>query len=129
MLLASATSSSTLIAGLPYRHDRMSRTEHIDAATRERLRAWIRYLYSDRGFTKQEQFANVLGISTPHLNQLMSGARTCGLDVVIKLHRTMHIDASKLLDSDPPVGESQSPQKAPSDRALPVGRRGWGAKK
>lgn len=47
---------------------------------------------------KQKQFAQLLGISESRLSEVMNGRRAPNLDLVKRLHTTLHIPGDKLLE-------------------------------
>lgn len=98
---------------------------------RERLRGWLRYLKDVRGFTNQE-LADELGLSEPHVTNILNGSRTGGLDVFLKLVRRGGIRPDEIVGRSAPepppdrLGDGHaSPSRAPSS-AQPRGRKAGG---
>jgi transcriptional regulator with XRE-family HTH domain len=80
------------------------RKEDMDLVVRQRLRGWLlwyrRTRYQD---ATDADMAKALGLAGGTLSALLSGKRTPGLDVLVKLHRVANIPADLLLGSDPPA--------------------------
>ena len=75
-----------------------------DVALRERLSRWLRY-YQDRyghEYETQGAFASALGTSGPAISQILSGKRTMGLDLLVSLHRRLHVSIDVMIATDPP---------------------------
>jgi transcriptional regulator with XRE-family HTH domain len=85
--------------------------------TRERLRSWLRHIKESLEISQTELAAR-LGIGDGSLSQLLSGRKTMGFDVFIKMHRALGRSANELLDDDPPVpkahGRPLDPQQVSS---------------
>jgi len=79
----------------------------MDLETRERIRKWLRYFKARRGYTN-ERLANVLGIAEPTLTNAING-KSVGLDILIKMHRTLKRSADDFLDEDPPPMPTKEP--------------------
>ena len=47
---------------------------------------------------KQKQFAQLLGISESRLSEVINGRRAPNLDLVKRLHTTLHVPGNKLLE-------------------------------
>ena len=47
---------------------------------------------------KQKQFAQLLGISESRLSEVINGRRAPNLDLVKRLHTTLHVPGDKLLE-------------------------------
>ena len=86
----------------------VTRRPDLDPAVRERIRAWLRYYKGSRGWTN-ERLAHELGLATPTVTNILSGQRTAGLDVVLKIHRRLHRSADDLMDLDPPCEPDRDP--------------------
>lgn len=105
----------------------------IDMAVRSRIQAWLRY-YADKyahQYETQKDLAAAIGLSAPAVNMILSGRRTAGFDVAIKMHRKLHVSLDTLIDTDPPTERSgertpnpatASPTRAGPGRRLKTGR-------
>jgi transcriptional regulator with XRE-family HTH domain len=77
--------------------------ENMDNETRQRFRRWLAWYRRTRYQDKTDQdLAKALGISGPILSTILSGKRTMGLDVFLKLQRVSGIPADVLIGTDPP---------------------------
>jgi len=86
-----------------------------DFEVRERVRKWLRHERERyrKVCPNDKDFARVAGMSRPELSQILSGARSAGLDSVLKLRRFLHLDLNLVLFHDPPeVLEILDPQGA-----------------
>ena len=73
----------------------------MDSTTRGRVRAWLAYYKTRRGWTN-ERLATELELAEPTITNILNDKRSAGLDVVIKMHRRLHKSADDILDTDPP---------------------------
>jgi hypothetical protein len=74
----------------------------IDVERRDRIVNWVRYEMKRRQIESIREAARRLGISHTYLARLLLGEQTPGLELVIRMHDVWHIDATILLDEDPP---------------------------
>lgn len=74
--------------------------ESIDRDTRERLRLHLAAV-RDEHKLNDAQLSMRLGVSRGTISSILSGGRTMGLDVFVKLHRVFGVSANYLLDSPP----------------------------
>jgi hypothetical protein len=74
----------------------------IDVKRRDRVVNWVRYEMKRRQIESIREAARRLGISHTYLARLLLGEQTPGLELVIRMHDVWHIDATILLDEDPP---------------------------
>ncbi len=107
-------------------------------ATRGRIARWVRAYrkrYEHR-FHDDAEFAGHLGISPSHLSNILSGARTPGMDVALKMSAVFQIETDRLLKDEPtetgapPTPEPPAhPVPASSSPARPRGRRAGGGRR
>lgn len=76
--------------------------DKVDRATRERLRAWLKYFYRRSGEPSEASFARWLGTSQPTVHQILSGEKTMGLDVLLKMSTKCRKSLDELADTWPP---------------------------
>jgi transcriptional regulator with XRE-family HTH domain len=103
----------------------MAGTGDIGPAARRRIRAWLRYIrteYYEKHGRNDADMAAEMGIAHPTLSNIISGKRTAGLDVVLKIRQTYKIPTDSVLFGDPPGW--QEPGDAPPAAASPSGRPG-----
>lgn len=50
----------------------------------------------------QREAAKITGLDEGTISRLVKYGEPIGLDVVIAIHRGLHVDANRLLDVDPP---------------------------
>lgn len=74
----------------------------IDQETRDRIRAWISYEMKRRDIESIREFAEKLGVNHAYLSRIISGQQTAGLELVLRMHRKLHMSADVILDDDPP---------------------------
>jgi transcriptional regulator with XRE-family HTH domain len=74
----------------------------IDVERRDRIVNWVRYEMDRRQIDSIRETARRLGISHTYLARLLLGEQTPGLELVIRMHDVWRIDATVLLDEDPP---------------------------
>jgi transcriptional regulator with XRE-family HTH domain len=82
--------------GLPRRQD-------IDPVLRQRLAAWTRYLMQLHEVPSLRKMAERMGKSGPTVTNAVNKKAGIGLDYLVALHRTFHVSADVLLDTDPPT--------------------------
>jgi antitoxin component HigA of HigAB toxin-antitoxin module len=82
--------------GLPRRQD-------IDPELRERLAAWTRYLMQLHEIPSLRKMAERMGMAGPTVTNAVNKKAGIGLDYLVALHRTFHVSADVLLDTNPPV--------------------------
>jgi len=78
------------------------KSEKIDLEARERLVRWMDYVKTSRRLTN-EGLADLLGLSEPHVTNVLNHKRTPGLDVFLRVVRRATIRADELLNADPPL--------------------------
>lgn len=88
-----------------YRTCLMGQRKDLDATTRRRIAAWFRHFFSEYGhqYPTQADFADALNLAQSTIANIINERRDPGLDAVIKLHRTFHVQLDKLIESDPPT--------------------------
>lgn len=74
----------------------------IDIKTRQRIAANLRLLRHQFRFQSDAAMAEALGLSRGVMNRALKGERTVGLEVVLKVHRGLHVSLDWLVDKDPP---------------------------
>ena len=74
--------------------------DKVDLATRQRIAAHLRRLKAEYEFESDADFARYLGLSRGALNRYLKGERTVGLDVLLTVHRKMHVSIDVLVDKD-----------------------------
>lgn len=86
--------------------------DRMDPQARERIRGWLRYYKTARGWTN-ERLADELGVAEPTVTNVLNGQRSGGLDLVIKMHRKLGRSMDDFIDVDPPSvpGESAPGKK------------------
>jgi hypothetical protein len=94
-----------------------------DLHLRERLRAWLLHYRDTRYQGKTVLLAKALGVQPPTLTMIFKHDRDVGLDLLAKIHRSLHVEADVLLDTDPPEIAKSIPRDAASGTASPVGRK------
>lgn len=98
----------------------MPRPESIDHETRERLRAWLRYFY-DRKRLSQEEFGKELGdVGQGTVSQILSGRKTMGLDVLLKMSRKFRRSLDELVDDWPPGSATTKEENTTPSTASPA---------
>lgn len=73
----------------------------IDMATRLRVAANLRKLKHIHGFRSDNAMAVELGMSRSALGRYLKGEATAGLDVLLLVHRKLHVSMDWLVDRDP----------------------------
>lgn len=87
--------------------------ETIDLRTRLRIAANLRWLKHENRFESTAAMAKAIGVSRGALARYLSGDRTIGFDVALKVHRRLHVPLDWLVDRDPPQ-EWEDPSHDPS---------------
>jgi transcriptional regulator with XRE-family HTH domain len=77
-------------------------THEIDLKTRQRVAAHLRMLRYRFRFESDAAMAERLDMSRGALNRYLKGERTAGLDVLLKVHRRLHVSLDYIVDEDPP---------------------------
>lgn len=77
--------------------------DSIDMKTRLRIAAKLRYLKWEGGFETNAEMADELGIHKTSMGRYLSGGRTVGLDVLLLVHRKLHVSIDWMVDRDPPA--------------------------
>lgn len=90
-----------------------------DPVVRGRIAAWTAHLMKTHGYDTPAAMARKMGVTRPAVATILDGTRTAGLDYVVKLHRTFHIQTDVLIDEDPPQGTQGRPFYASSQAAEP----------
>jgi transcriptional regulator with XRE-family HTH domain len=73
----------------------------IDLKTRERIAANLRKLKHEHRFRSDAAMAAELGMSRGALNRYLKGEQPVGLDVLLLVHRKLHVPLDWLCDRDP----------------------------
>lgn len=76
-------------------------TREIDLKTRQRIAAHMRRLKYKFECETDADLARRAGLSRSVINRILKAERTPGLDVVLKIHRSLHISIDQLVDQDP----------------------------
>jgi hypothetical protein len=79
----------------------LPRREDIDPELRRRLAAWTRYLMALHEIPSLRQMARRMGLAGPTVTNAVNHETGIGLDYLVALHRTFHVSADVLLDTDP----------------------------
>lgn len=79
-----------------------SAVPNIDTKTRLRIAAKLRYLKWEGGFESAAALGRELGVHPKTIGKYLSGTRTVGLDVLLKIRRELHISIDWMVDRDPP---------------------------
>lgn len=74
----------------------------IDIKTRQRIAANLRLLKHQFKFETDAAMAEKLELSRGVVNRALKGERTVGLEVLLKVHRNLHVSLDWLVDKDPP---------------------------
>lgn len=80
----------------------MPTQDSIDTKTRLRIAAWLRCKMKELKITKRDA-AKAIGVDEATVGRVINYGAPIGLDVVLGIHRGMHMDANRLLDFDPPA--------------------------
>lgn len=80
----------------------MPTERRIDQETRRRIAAWIRVEMADRGAASIREFARMIDVSHAYLSRVIAGRQTPGLELVLRLARTLDLSADRLLFEEPP---------------------------
>jgi transcriptional regulator with XRE-family HTH domain len=72
--------------------------ETLDIPTRRRIATKLRELQRTHKFASASEMARVLGISRGAMTRYLNGERTVGLDVVLRVHRRLHVSVDWLVD-------------------------------
>lgn len=88
----------------------MARRSDITPEVRERLAKWLRWYKDERRLTN-EALGNVLGLAEPTITNILNRRRTAGLEVLVKMHWHLHVQADTLIDVDPPTAEQRAPER------------------
>ena len=78
------------------------RRQDIDVELRQRLAAWTRYLMRLHGIPSLRKMADRMGLAGPTVTNAVNKKAGIGLDYLVALHRTFHVSADVLIDTDPP---------------------------
>lgn len=76
------------------------RREDVDIKTRLRVAGHLRNKMRELGLS-QVAVAKMIGVSQGAVSRILNGTGALGLDVFIRIHRQLHIDANLLLDVEP----------------------------
>lgn len=80
---------------------RMAKTERIDIKTRLRIAAHLRCKIAEMGLS-QRAAADMIGVDEATVGRVVNYGAPIGLDLVLGIHRGLHLDANRLFDVDPP---------------------------
>lgn len=73
-----------------------------DPLVRPRIVAWLRYEKNRLGLSQQE-LAQYLGTTAATVSNLLNDKVSPGLDMLVRMHRRLHISVDRMLDVDPPA--------------------------
>jgi transcriptional regulator with XRE-family HTH domain len=73
----------------------------LDLRTRQRIAANLRYLQYKNEFVSISAMAKAIGMSRSALTRYLKGERTAGLDVLLLVHRRLHVSIDWLVDREP----------------------------
>lgn len=73
----------------------------IDLKTRLRIAANLRLLKWKFQFPTDAAFAKSIGVSRGAMNRYLKGERTVGLDVLLKIHRSLHESIDWMVGHEP----------------------------
>lgn len=79
----------------------MSTTARIDIRTRLRIAAHLRCKIAEMGLSNREA-AEMIGVNEATIGRVVNYGAPIGLDLVLGIHRGLHLDANRLFDVDPP---------------------------
>jgi transcriptional regulator with XRE-family HTH domain len=80
---------------------RVTTRPSIDLKTRERIAANLRKLRWEHRYPSDAAMAADLGMSRQALNRYLKGEQVVGLDVLLLVHRKLHVPLDWLCDRDP----------------------------
>ena len=80
----------------------MPRRQDIDPELRIRIAGWTKHLMTLHGIPSIRQMAKRMKKAGPTVTNALNLQSGIGLDYVVALHRTFHVSADGLLDTDPP---------------------------
>lgn len=97
----------------------------IDLKTRQRIAANLRVLKYMHRFGTDAQMASELGMSRSALGRYLKGERTAGLDVLLLVHRKLHVSLDWLVNRDPPepwwdAEYNPKPPRTPDEKPVPT---------
>jgi transcriptional regulator with XRE-family HTH domain len=106
----------------------MPAANRIDEETRRRIAAWIRVEMAERGAASVREFARLIGVSHAYLSRVVAGRQTPGLELVLRLVRTLDLSADRLLFEEPPgtvpvAAEPVAAVRGPAGGPPPTARR------
>lgn len=81
----------------------MPRRQDIDPELRVRIAEWTKHLMTLHGITSKRAMGRRMGKAGPTVTNALNLKAGIGLDYVVALHRTFHVSADVLLDTDPPT--------------------------
>lgn len=81
----------------------LPRRQDIDPVIRKRLAAWTRHLMEIHEIPSLRKMAARMGLAGPTVTNAVNHETGLGLDYLVALHRTFHVSADVLLDTDPPA--------------------------
>jgi plasmid maintenance system antidote protein VapI len=76
--------------------------ESIDIKRRLRIAGHVRNKLKELGIT-QVQAAKMMGVDQGTVSRLVNATESLGLDLFIRIHRGLGIDANRLLDVEPEI--------------------------
>lgn len=82
----------------------------LDCRTRQRVAGWLRYKMDTLGLTPT-QAAKTLDVDLAGLSRVLRFGGPIGLNLVVAIHRKLHLDANQLLDFDPPEKYLRPPEE------------------
>lgn len=80
----------------------MPKRESVDIKRRLRIAGHVRNQIRALGITQAEA-AKMMGVNQGTVSRLINATESLGLDLFIKIHRGLHIDANRLLDVEPEI--------------------------
>ncbi|HUL60230.1 MAG TPA: hypothetical protein VLU43_13190 [Anaeromyxobacteraceae bacterium] len=91
------------------------------AETDARIAGWIRFEMQARRIASIRQLARMLAVSHGYLARVVSRRQRPGLDLLVRLTRTLHLDADRLLNEDPPDQVPIAAERGTHPRPRPGG--------
>lgn len=93
----------------------MPKKEYIDQETRERIAGWVLHRMTEWNIPTQAALGRKLGIDRSTAGRILNAtARSLGLDVFLKIHRVLRLDATLILNESPP--KTKPPKGSVSSR-------------
>lgn len=79
-------------------------SKRLESGPAKALQVRLVALMKEHNFTSQNAFANWLGVSQPQLSVVMSGERSVGINVLLRLRQRLNVPLDDLLGLPPLAG-------------------------